>query len=76
MTSLEPLAYFHLIKFSNLHNLVTILNFLMGLRLSVSLIPGFSINRNFKKVFLKVHKTFRIFVYLNMCLSILKVFIW
>ena len=31
MTSYEPLAYFHLIKFWNLHNLVTILNFMMGL---------------------------------------------
>ena len=31
MTYYEPLAYFHLITFWNLHNLVTILNFLMGL---------------------------------------------
>ena len=25
----------------------------------MSLIPGFSINRSFKKVFLKIHKTFK-----------------
>ena len=31
MTSYEPLAYFHLIKFLNLHSLVTIWSFLMGL---------------------------------------------
>ena len=31
MSSYEPLAYFHLIKFLNLHNLVSIWNFLMGL---------------------------------------------
>ena len=56
MTSYEPLACFHLIKFWNLLNFVTILNFWWGFRHYVSLITGF--NRSLKKVFLKVHKTF------------------
>ena len=43
-------AYFHLIKFWNLHILVTILNFLIGLRHSVSLITVYSINRRLKKL--------------------------
>ena len=60
MTSYEPLAYFHLIKFGNLHTFVTILIFLLGFRHSVSLITGFSINRSLKKSFLKVHKTFKV----------------
>ena len=63
MTSYEPLAYFHLIKFLNLHNLVTILHFVMGL--SVFLITGFSINRSLKEINLKVHKTFKLLTELN-----------
>ena len=51
MTSNEPLAYFHLIKFRNLHNFVPTLNFLWDFRHSVSLIIGLSINRSLKKVF-------------------------
>ena len=56
MTSYEPIAYFHIIKFWNLHNLVTILIFWWGFRHSVSLIPGFSINL---KKFFFIHKTFK-----------------
>ena len=59
MTLYALFAYFHLIKFWNLHNLVTILIFLWDFRYSVSLITGFLINRNLKKVLLKVHKTFK-----------------
>ena len=51
MTSYEPLAYFHLIKFWNLHNLVTIWIFWWGFQHSISLIPGFSINKSLKKSF-------------------------
>ena len=59
MTSYEPLAYFHLIKFWNLHSSVTIFNFLWDFHHSVSLITGVSINRSLKKSFLKVHMTFK-----------------
>ena len=59
MTSYEPLAYFHRIKFWNLHKLVTILNFSIRLMAFYFSHYRLSINNCLKKVFLKVHKTFK-----------------
>ena len=58
MKSYEPLAYFHLIKFCNLHNLVTIWNFLMGLSAFCFSHYWLFNQQEFKKEFLKIHKTF------------------
>ena len=41
------------------------MNFLMGLLTFCFLIHGFSINRSIKKVFLKIHKTFKESVHEN-----------
>ena len=60
MTSYEPLAYFHLIKFWNLQNFVTILNFLMGLSTFCFSHYWLFNQKEFKKSLMKVHNTFKL----------------